>query len=191
MFYYHLLSTTSSSEIHVHSYLLASAIFGLIGMNWGFATNLNALYQSPDPFTVSLILCRTRGYILQTTSVLFRSMIILACMDRFALSSSQANIRAFSTSKIAWKMIVGTTLFWMIASIHLPIFETIQNNRCYVSGSYGIFFSIYQICLFGVVLPGLMIVFAVLLRKNLKNIRIRVHPQQEVGKFTTTNSTQA
>jgi hypothetical protein len=160
-------------------YLLASTIFGLIGLNWGFGTNLNTLYQSPDPFTVSTVLCRVRGYILQTTSVMYRTMIVLSCMDRFALSSSRVNIRAFSTIKIALIMIGGAISFWMIVSIPQPIFQTIQNNRCYVFGTYGLFFSIYQICLFGVIFPGLMIVFGILLWKNLKTIRSRIHPHHQ------------
>ena len=162
-------------------YLLASTVISLIGLNWGFGTNLNALYQSPDPFTISLILCRTRGYILQTTSVMYRSMIILACMDRYALSSARPNIRAYSTTKFALKMILGTIIFAMIVSIHLPIFQIIQNNRYGVYDTYGLFFSIYQIFLFGIVFPCLMIIFGFLLWKNLKTIRIRVHRGQRVN----------
>ena len=161
-------------------YLLTATIIGLIGLNWGFGTNLNALYQVPDPFTVSIVLCRIRGYILQSTSVMHRTMIVLACMDRYALSSPRVNIRAYSTSKFALKMIGGAVIFWLIVSIQLPIFETIQNNRCSVFGTYGLFFSIYQICLFGFIFPNLMIIFGILLWKNLKTIRIRVQPVQQM-----------
>jgi hypothetical protein len=105
-------------------------------------------------------------------------MIALACMDRFALSSSRVNIRAYSKPKVALKMIVGSSLFWMIATIHLPIFLSIQNNRCLVFGTYGLFYSIYQICLFGMIFPALMIVFGILLWKNLKRLRVRVQPLQ-------------
>jgi hypothetical protein len=159
-------------------YLLASAIVSLIGLNWGYGSNLISIYLSPDPFNVSLALCRTRGYVVQTTSVIYRTMIALACMDRFALSSSRVNIRAYSKPRVALKMIVGSILFWMIATIHLPIFQTIQNNRCLVFGTYALFYSIYQICLFGVIFPALMIVFGILLWKNLKRLRVRVQPLQ-------------
>ena len=135
-------------------YLLVSTIIGLIGLNWGFGTTLNTLYQIPDPFSISILLCKIRGYILQSTSVMHRTMIVLACMDRYALSSPRVNIRAYSKSKFALKMIGGAISFWLIVSIQLPILETIQNNRCSVFGTYGLFFSIYQICLFGLIFPS-------------------------------------
>jgi H+/gluconate symporter-like permease len=108
-------------------------------------------------------------------------MIILACMDRYALSSPRVNIRAYSTAKFALKMIGGGIVFWSTVSIQLPIFITIQNNRCLSSGTYGLFFSIYQICLFGFIFPGLMIIFGILLWKHLKTIRIRVRPIQQIN----------
>ena len=177
-----LLILVFSQKHHRHNpcslYLLASAIFSLVGLNWALITNLNALYQVPDPFTLSLTLCRIRGYILQITSVLFRTMIILACIDRYAMSSSHVRIRAFSKRNTAIKMIIGTTLVWMLVTVQQPIFQTIQSNRCWLFGVYGLFFSIYQTCLFGCVFPGWMIVFGVLLWKNLKDVRIRsrAHP---------------
>ena len=161
-------------------YLLASAIFSLVGLNWSLITNLNALYQVPDPFTLSVTLCRLRGYILQATSVLYRTMIILACIDRYAMSSTSVRIRAFSKRNTAIKMIIGTTLFWLLVTIQQPIFQTIQSNRCGVFGVYGLFFSIYQICLFGGVFPGWMIAFGVLLWKNLKDVRIRIRATTRV-----------
>jgi hypothetical protein len=162
-------------------YLLTSGIMSLIGINWGYSSTLISMYVSPDPFSVSLALCRTRGYVVQVTAVIHRTMIALACMDRFALSSSRVNIRAYSKPKVALKMIVGSILFWMIATIHLPIFETIQNNRCSVFGTYGLFFSIYQICVYGIIFPALMIVFGILLWKNLKHVRVRIQPLERAN----------
>jgi hypothetical protein len=175
-----LFIITFSRKQHRHNpcslYLLTSAVIGLIGINWGLGTNLNAIYQSPDPFTVSLALCRTRGYILQVTTAIHRTMIALACMDRFALSSSRVNIRAYSKPKVALKMIVGSILFWMIGTIDLPIFLSIQNNLCMSFGTYALFHSIYQICVYVIIFPALMIVFGILLWKNLKHLRVRVQP---------------
>ncbi|UJR38905.1 hypothetical protein I4U23_031573 [Adineta vaga] len=68
-------------------------------------------------------------------------------------------------------------LFGLFISIHLPLNQTIQNNRCFVIGTYGLFFSIYQICIYGVIIPIIQIVFVVLIAKNLKKVRIRVQPQ--------------
>ncbi|UJR29689.1 hypothetical protein I4U23_017237 [Adineta vaga] len=157
-------------------YLLAAAVFSIIGINWGIGSNMYALYQPPDPFIQSLFLCRFRGYILQTSSLLYKCMILLGCVDRFALTSPRAGIRAFSKPKFALKMIGGFILFGLLISIHLPINQTILNNRCLPSGTYGFFFSIYQVCIFGVILPISQIFFSFLIVKNLKLVRVRIQP---------------
>ena len=160
-------------------YLLSAAVFSFVGVNWGLGPQINAIYRPPDPFNISLTLCRIRGYILQSSMVLYRTMIVLSCADRFALCSMRPAIRAFSRPKVALKMIGSTTLFWLLASIHLLIFEDIQNGVCSVFGLYGLIFSIYQIAFLGLIAPILMIVFAYFVLKNLKQSRIRIHPIQD------------
>jgi hypothetical protein len=73
-------------------YLIASAAFGLIGVSWRLGSNLNALDHLPGPFPIYLALSRMCGYILQVTSAVNPTMIVLACIDRFTSSSSRANI---------------------------------------------------------------------------------------------------
>ncbi|CAF4254414.1 unnamed protein product, partial [Adineta steineri] len=90
-------------------YLLAAAVFSIIGINWALISNTYAIYQPPDPFSKSLALCRIRGFILQVTSVLYKTMVLFGCIDRFALSSTKTTIREFSKPKIALKMIGGAT----------------------------------------------------------------------------------
>lgn len=159
-------------------YLLSAAIFSVIGLNWSLVTNTYALYQPPDPFSISLALCRIRGFILQSTSVLYQFMILLSCIDRFASTSPRASVRNFSNPKMALKMIAGSTLFWMLMSMHLLILETIENGRCYVFGTYAIFFGFYVLCVFGIILPGFTLLFFFLILKNLKTARARVQPVQ-------------
>ena len=168
-------------------YLLVAALFSINGISWGIGSNMYASYYPPDPFTQSLFLCRFRGYLLQSSSLLYKLMITLACMDRFALCSSQVNIRALTTPKMAIKILIGSTLFGLLISIHLPIYEIIQNNRCFPAGTYGLFFSIYQICIFGLILPVLQIIFAYLIAKNLKNVRIRIQPQVQTYNLHSRN----
>jgi hypothetical protein len=160
-------------------YLLASAVFGLIGINLGLVPTVNILYNPLDPISQSLIFCRFRGYMLQMSSVLYRSMVVLACADRFVLTSTRVGLRRFSNPKMALKIIGSVVLFWMLISMHLPIFENIVNKKCGVFGSYAVFFSFYQICIFGAIMPTLMITFGILLVKNLKAVRTRVQPRQD------------
>ncbi|CAF0968465.1 unnamed protein product [Adineta ricciae] len=160
-------------------YLLTAAVFSIVGVSWGIGTNMYAVYQPPDPFIMSDALCRIRGYLLQTSSVLTRTMIILACAGRVAASSNQVRIRQLNQPRVIVKIIAATTLFWMIISIQLPIFQRIEMNRCATFGVFGLWFSAYQIFLFGLVFPSLMIILSILILKNLKNIRGSVRPQEQ------------
>ena len=116
-------------------YLLAAAVFSVFGINWGIGSNMYALYKPPDPFVQSILLCRIRGYILQSSSLLYKIMIFLACVDHFAMTSTRVSIRALSKPKVALKVIAGATLCGMLISIHLPIYQTIEENRCFFFGT--------------------------------------------------------
>ncbi|CAF1279214.1 unnamed protein product [Adineta ricciae] len=52
-------------------------------------------------------------------------------------------------------------------------------NRCATFGVFGLWFNAYQIFLFGLVFPSLMIILSILILKNLKNIRGSVRPQEQ------------
>ncbi|CAF1118682.1 unnamed protein product [Adineta ricciae] len=67
----------------------------------------------------------------------------------------------------------------MIISVHLLIFESIENDRCGVYGLYGRIFSIYSFICFGAIPTGAMIVFGLLLMIRLRQIRSRVHPARD------------
>ncbi|UJR12071.1 hypothetical protein I4U23_016249 [Adineta vaga] len=143
-------------------------------IRYGFPISL--ILGNLDPFIKSLFLCRFRGYLLQSSSLIYKIMILFASIDRFALTSSNVKIRSFSKQQLSIKIIIGIILFGMLISINLAIYETIENNRCFFFGTYGFFFSIYQICIFGFILPILQISFCFLIIKNLKSIHVRVQP---------------
>jgi hypothetical protein len=109
------------------SLYLFAAIFSLFGVNWGVTTNMSAFYRPPDVFTLSIVLCRIRGYILQTSSVLYRTMIILASASRAVSSSARFPMSIFNKPKTTLITIGIATLFWLVISIHLPIFQEIRS----------------------------------------------------------------
>jgi hypothetical protein len=64
----------------------------------------------------------------------------------------------------------------MIVSVHVLIWESIENNRCYVYGLYGQIFSFYTLICTGIIPTSVMIVFGILLIKALRQLRNRVQP---------------
>lgn len=156
-------------------YFIAVSVFGLIAAWWGIVPLIFALDHF-DMVNHSLTLCRTRGYILQVTTMCFRYTFILICLDRYASCSSRASIRALCRPQIAYRSIGITSIFWIIASVHLAIFESIENNRCYVYGLYGQIFSFYNLFFSGILPILCMIFISIPVIYNLSRLHNRVQP---------------
>jgi hypothetical protein len=154
-------------------YLLAAALCSIVGSNLAVIPTAYATYY-PDPFGKYLVLCRIRLYITYVCAMSLRSLIVLAAADRYALTSSRLSLRAFSSTAVARRAIVYIFLVWFIAGFHLLIWASIENNRCLVFGLYGFVYSIIQLITLGILPTALMILFAVLLIKNLHHSRTRL-----------------
>ncbi|CAF1354659.1 unnamed protein product [Didymodactylos carnosus] len=108
--------------------------------------------------------------------MLSRYYIVLACIDRFALTSTNVKYRQFSQTKVAYYLIPITALVWFIIPMHIVIFQTIDINRCTQVGFYLLFFSIYTVIFATIIPPLSMILFILLIFNNLKQIRKRIQP---------------
>ncbi|UJR24922.1 hypothetical protein I4U23_006286 [Adineta vaga] len=159
-------------------YLLAASIFGLIITNWAIIPIVYGL-DNIDLVQTSLILCRLRGYIIHTCSMCFRYTIVFACIDRYAICNSRVSIRNYCRPRIAYYCIGIITITWTIISVHLLIFESIENGRCGIYGIYGRIFSIYSIICFGAIPTLSMIIFGFLLMFKLRQMRLRVQPVRD------------
>lgn len=154
-------------------YILTAAILSIVGSTWAVIPLICAAYSS-DPLAKSIYLCRIRGYIIHICAMSFRTLIVLAAVDRYAISSDRASIKAFFSSKIARRACVCVPLFWPIVSVHRLIWVSIENNRCFVYGLYGFIYSIYQLICFGLLPLILMAFFGILTLKNISSARRRI-----------------
>ncbi|CAF1253967.1 unnamed protein product [Adineta steineri] len=156
-------------------YLIAVSCFCLMGSNWAIAPTVYALDHF-DMVSNSLILCRIRGYIIHTSSMCFRYTLVVICADRYAVCSRRISIRALSRPQIAYRSIAIITLFWSMMSVHLLIWESIENGHCGVYGIYGQIFSFYIAICTGFIPIVLMTSFSILLVKNLNSVRLQIVP---------------
>jgi hypothetical protein len=156
-------------------YLVAASVFGCIASNWAIAPLVYALNHY-DMVDSSLILCRIRGYIIHVNSMCFRYTLVLMCGDRYAFCSSRVSIRALCRPQIAYRSIGILLIFWMIASIQLLIWESIENNRCGVYGLYGEIFTFFSLMFTGIIPISVMISFSILLLNSLRQSRSRIRP---------------
>lgn len=101
---------------------------------------------------------------------------IAACIDRWALTSSNIRVRSFPRPHTARYVILGLILIWPIIPCHMAIFVTITSGRCGAPSYYALAFSIYLFVFIGILPPFLMILFGILAWRNLKRVRSRVAP---------------
>ncbi|CAF1391909.1 unnamed protein product [Adineta steineri] len=156
-------------------YLVAVSMFGILSANLGIAPLVYALDHF-NAINSSLVLCRVRGYTLQVTAMCFRYTLILMCVDRYALCSSRAAIRALCRPQIAYRSIGIVIIFWMIMSIHFLIWENIENNLCSLYGLYAQIIGFYSLILTGTIPILSMILINILIKKALRQLRTRIQP---------------
>jgi len=156
-------------------YLLMASIMNIFTLNFGIIPTLYSL-DYPNPELTSIVFCKLRLYLLHSSLMISRSMIVLACIDRFAVSSCSKYLHRFGRPKIAIYLIIFFTCFWPISASHILVLLTIKFQRCTAFGKYSLIYSIYSFLVAGVLPPTLMIIFGCLTIRNLRHIHARIRP---------------
>ncbi|CAF1204864.1 unnamed protein product [Adineta steineri] len=163
-----LFSRRKLRQISCCTYFLAASFNSLISLLFGLIPTfylLNNVY----PGSYSLIFCKVQGYITHTSLQMMRVYLVLACFDRYALSSSNANIRKFSRVIVARRSIPIVIISCYLIAIHLIIYLDIVNNACGLFNSSALIYDIiYTIATISFIMPLLMFIFSILTFYNLK-----------------------
>jgi 7 transmembrane receptor (rhodopsin family) len=112
--------------------------------------------------------------------------VVAACIDRWALCSSNPSLRAFSRPNHAICVILILLVVWALIPIHMAVFFNNNTGRCMAeSGTYAFFHAIYSLIVIGVIPLLLMVIFSLLAWHNLQKIRSRVSPIGSVARHIT------
>ncbi|UJR22182.1 hypothetical protein I4U23_025246 [Adineta vaga] len=158
-------------------YLLAASISNWIVLDTGLIFNIIGIDHT-DPQHTSNIICKLRWSTVHALLMLSRSFMIAACIDRWALSSSNITIRSFSRLRTAIHTIIILVIVWTILPIHMIVFFNNNTGRCSPSsGTYAFFYAIYSLIIIGILPLLLMIVFSTRAWYNLQRAHNRVLPE--------------
>ncbi len=117
------------------AYILANTFTNLIVINiiifFRFVNGFNI-----DPTMTTLLFCKIRLYIAQVALTLSRIYIVLACIDRWALTSRNVHRRAFAQMKVAKILIPITSIIWPIMYIHVAIYDDIVKGKTLIYHSF-------------------------------------------------------
>jgi hypothetical protein len=156
-------------------YLMHSAITNLLYLlSNGFLEIFSVSYY--DQTLRALILCKLNIYIPNFLGQVAKTILILACIDRYMITSDRAGIRAFSTPKRAKYFIFFSYIFWLVAVIHTPIWTTVSNGQCTRLGIYATVFTFYIILFVGVIPSAILCIFGYLTYRNIRQMRRRIQP---------------
>jgi len=154
-------------------YLLAASIVNVFIVSWGIFPSLYNL-NNIDPDTYSFIYCKLRLYTIHTLLMINRSFIVFACADRYALCSRSVQLRSFCQPKIAIRMIIGSILVWPFLTIHIPILQHFNGNKCFMSEPYVLIYGLYSTMAAGTLPPLLMTIFSILTIRHHHELRTRL-----------------
>lgn len=132
-----------------------------------------------DPSDTSLVMCKIKGYVSYITMILPPCLVVLACIDRLMLSSSNINVRACSRPRVAYRSIAGVSIFWLIFSSHAFVGTTIFSgpgySYCYIQeGIYTLLTTLYSIIVNYSLPPILMTILGLLTMINIRQSQRRV-----------------
>ncbi|CAF5024728.1 unnamed protein product, partial [Rotaria sp. Silwood1] len=159
-------------------YLLTMVVFNICCLNVGVVPIIYAL-DYYDITTATLLGCQMQFYFRHVFFQMLRTAKALACMDRYAICSTNAHFRAFSNPKMAIYVIIGCIIFWSLVAIFFSWIRSVQNNSCNVfNETYAMIYTIYYMMVSGVFPPLLMTIFSILVMKNLRSLRSRIQPEK-------------
>jgi hypothetical protein len=156
-------------------FLLSAAIMNIIYLALSIPLTVYT-YEHGDPSLYSMGLCKLRYYLFHVWGQMSRYFIVLACIDRFALTNIDSKIRMLGQPYVARWLIGLITIFWHIFAIHIAIMTTVKNGRCGYFDLYYTLNSIYVLIFVCFVPPVTMSIFGYLTFKNMNRLHTRVQP---------------
>ncbi|CAF1204434.1 unnamed protein product [Adineta steineri] len=138
-------------------------------------------YDRGDPSVGSSIFCKVRVYLPHVWGQMGRYFIVLASMDRFAMTSNSARLRSLSRLSVGrWLLGVFTVLWHALGSLAL-IMTTIQNGQCGQFGIYYIWYNVYSIATIAIIPLALTTIFGSMAFFNMKRRHARVGLIADIG----------
>jgi hypothetical protein len=157
-------------------YILTMSICAFIGLNISVIPVIYAI-DHPNSLNSSAFYCYFQFYFRHAFNQMMRTLFILACANRYAMSSNQARIRSFSQYKTTIRIIPSVIVFWLSLSIFPTVLFSNTDGKCTANNPVTkIIVSTYILLVLGIIPLISMTIFSILLYTNLKRMRGRIQP---------------
>jgi hypothetical protein len=156
-------------------YLLGAALMDIIYLTFSSTLYLVSL-QHVVLTSSSLVFCKLAFYLSQAWGQIGRYFIVLACVDRFVMTTNNIRLMVLNRPLVVRYIMVFVVLFWHIFPFHVLILSTITNGQCSQFGVYYIVYHIYLVVLLCIIPFASRSIFGILAYRNIKRLRTRVQP---------------
>ena len=163
-------------------YFLSASIIDFFILNFLLVLRLIAEMWNINPGQTSIWFCGWRTYTINCLFLMYRSSILLACIDRMCASSKNGWIRTWSQPKIAYRMIAINCIFWLALFLPNMVVPILVYGQCFTP-QYTLFASYITISTLGpgVLLPTAMLICGLVILTRLKFMRSRITPGDAAG----------
>jgi hypothetical protein len=156
-------------------YLILAAVMNSAFITFNIPISRYAI-DFVDPTSLSLPFCKVRFYLYHAWGQIARYLIVLACVDRFVLTSNHAWFRVINSPSVIRCIIGILFIFWHISPIHILILVTISNGRCGPTGVYYMVYYTYLLVFVCLIPTVIMTICGFLSHRNMKRLHTRVQP---------------
>ena len=158
-------------------YFLSASIIDLFILNFLLVFRIAAEMWNINPGQTSLWFCGCRTYLINCLFLMYRSSILLACIDRMCASSKNAWIRSWSQPNIAYRMIAINCIFWSVLFLPNMLVPILVYGQCFTPQYVG-FASYITVSTLapGILLPSGMLTCGLIILIRLKLMRVRIEP---------------
>lgn len=140
--------------------MLLALCIGIIPLMYAF--------NHPSPYNTISSFCKARNYLLQISAMMYRWLMVGACIDRYMHTSKNHATRRLMNIKITRIIIVLTVCFWLILPFHQAVWTDVINDVCVFTNSIvGIYSGFFTMILGGILPTLFMLAFALLIKHNL------------------------
>jgi hypothetical protein len=156
-------------------YLISAAVVNILYLTFTGFIQIFPIYYG-DRTIRSIILCKIYTYAINVIGQMPKTMLVLACIDRFLMTNERVSFRLLSTPKRAKYLIFFSIIFWLLLTIHIPIARTVVNGECGAFGIYSTIYSVYAIIFVGLIPTIISGIFGYLTYHNMRQRHVRIQP---------------
>ncbi|CAF3727162.1 unnamed protein product [Rotaria sp. Silwood1] len=104
-----------------------------------------------------------------------RTLLVIGCIDRFALCSNNQQFRSLNNPKVALRIIIGLLIAWPCINIYIPLVTIYTVNSCSMDSLSALIWGIYTVIIPGILTPLLMSIFSILAIRNRHQLQERLN----------------